>query len=106
MLSMAIRWLLDRPKPSDERMLADCFGWCSEAMAPHYDRVAAVWQGAPLRPGDHLYHVLKNCLTEWIRLDAQRAMKAVTALVALLLLAMLLRELVPALRRALGRAAR
>ena len=47
---------------------AHCYGWTSPAMAPHWARLFE-W-----RWGD-IYHDAKNVMSEWVRLDPQRAGK-------------------------------
>jgi hypothetical protein len=47
---------------------AHCYGWTSGAMEPHWQRLFE-W-----RRGD-IYHDAKNVMSEWVRLDPQRAGK-------------------------------
>ena len=63
---------------------AHCYGWLSPAMDEHWRRLAN-WRDE----GD-FDHVAKNVLSEWVRLDAQRAGKLFAFLLCIALAAAML----------------
>lgn len=64
---------------------AHAYGWLSPEMEAHWVRLFN------RQPGDTRYHAAKNVLSEWVRLDAQRAGKLFSLLILVLLLALALK---------------
>lgn len=60
------------------------YGWLSSEMTPHWERLFE-W-----KPGD-IQHDAKNVLSEWVRLDPQRAGKLGAFVIFLLFIALLLK---------------
>ena len=56
---------------------ANCYGWTSSEMEPHWQRLFDL---------NHPFHDAKNIMSEWVRLDPQRAGKLFSFLVVLCLL--------------------
>lgn len=74
-----LRWLLwPISDPQDRARRRDCWGWLSPEMEPHWRTLAAA-TGFSGR-----YEAMKNIVSEWTRLDAQRGSKIILAWLLLL----------------------
>jgi hypothetical protein len=65
----------------DAERRAHCYGWLSPSMEPHWARLFECTD---------IYHDAKNVMSEWVRLDPQRAGKAFSFLLCLSILANIL----------------
>lgn len=61
---------------------AHCYGWLSPTMDPHWQRLFE-W-----KRGD-IYHDAKNVMSEWVRLDPQRAGKLFSFLLCIFAVALI-----------------
>lgn len=67
---------------------AHAYGWLSPEMGEHWKRLAG-WRGK-----EEFDHAAKNVLTEWVRLDPQRAAKLFSFLLVLSVLGALVLSMV------------